>query len=233
MDINSDLKYMAMSLGLHAIGWAPAEAYRGAPEGHRPQDILPEAKSVATFAYRLNNGALDNLPAARNQYMLEFAAANQILSQAAHKIARLLESRGFISVGIGPEADIGDYSRLKGDFSHKHSAVICGLGSFGINNLLLVDRAGARVRLASVITCAELKPGDNTAADYCTRCGECVSRCPSGALEEWEGKYSPQTGWVINKEKCAHYMFVASAGKRCGLCVAACPAGRREAGSGK
>lgn len=223
MDINSELNYLAISLGLEATGWAPAEAYSGAPEGHRPQDLLPGAQSVITFAYRLNNGALDNLPSTRNQYMLEFNAANHILLQAAHRIARLLESKGHTSMGIGPEADTGDYQRLKADFSHKHSAVICGLGSFGRNNLFLSDRAGARVRLASVITAAGLEYTGAAPADNCTRCGECVSRCPAGALDGWEEKYSPRTGWVINKEKCAHYMFATNAGKRCGICLAACP----------
>lgn len=224
MDINSEISYLAMSLGLQSFGTAPVSAYGGAPQGHQPQDILPGAKSIITFTYRLNNGALDNLPATRNQYMLEFTTVNQILAQAAHKIARLLEGKGFVSVGVGPEADIGDYSRLKADFSHKHSAVACGLGSFGINNLLLANRVGARVRLASVITSAELKYSDaGPPPDNCTSCGECVSRCPVGALSRWEGRYSPQTGWVIDKEKCAHYMFVTGAGKRCGLCMAACP----------
>lgn len=225
MDINSELSYFSMSLGLHSFGCAPVQGYSGAPQGHRPQDILPEAKSVVTFAYRLNNGALDHLPATRNQYMLEFTVVNQLLAQAAHKIARLLESKGFVSIGLGPEADIGDYSRLKGDFSHKHSAVICGLGSFGINNLLLVKKAGARIRLASVITSAELKYSDTGRHENCTTCQECVSRCPVGALDRWEENYSPQTGWIIDKEKCAHYMFVTGAGKRCGLCMAACPIG--------
>ncbi|MFZ5633989.1 MAG: 4Fe-4S dicluster domain-containing protein [Bacillota bacterium] len=226
MDINTELSYLAMSLGLHAFGCAPVSAYSGAPEGHHPRDILPEAQSVVTFAYRLNNGAVDNLPRTRNQYMLEFTAVNQILVQAAHKIARVLETRGFPSIGIGPEADIGDYSRLKGDFSHKHSAVLCGLGSFGINNLLLVSRIGPRVRLASVITGAELKYSGTAPAENCTACGECVSRCPAGALDRWEGNYSHKTGWVIDKEKCAHYMFASNNGKRCGICVSACPVER-------
>lgn len=223
VDINSELKYLAMSLGLYKFGCAPVSAYSKAPVGHRPGDILPGAKSVVTFTYRLNNGAVENLPGTRNQYMLEFTAVNQILTQAAHKMARFFEDRGYMSLGIGPEADIGDYARLKGDFSHKHSAVICGLGAFGINNILLTEKAGPRVRLSSVITTASLNYNDAVTESNCIACGECVSSCPSGALNGWEGNYSPKTGWVIDKERCAHYMFVTNAGKRCGMCVAVCP----------
>lgn len=226
MDINTELNYMTMRLGLYKSGCAPVSAYAGAPPGHRPEDILPGAKSVITFAYKLNSGAIENLPKTRNQYMLEFNAVNQILLQAAHKITRLLEDRGFISIGLGPEADIGDYPRLKADFSHKHSAVICGIGTFGVNNLLLAGKAGPRVRLASVLTAAELKYTNTKAESSCITCGQCAENCPSGALSRWEGNYSPQTGWVIDKERCAHYIFVTNAGKRCGMCIAACPAER-------
>lgn len=217
----TDLKKFALELGISAIGAAPVQRYEQAPQGHRPGDFLPAAKSVITFAYRLNKGPLNNLPISRNQYMVEFEAANQFLLRTAHKIARFLESFEYESIAFGPEASIGDYSRLKGDFSHKHSAVLCGLGSFGINNLIFTAD-GSRVRLASVVTAAPLEYDEPSVASACEMCLRCVHACPSGALDGWEGKYSPRSGWVIEKEKCAHYMFVTSAGKRCGLCIKAC-----------
>lgn len=222
MDLQKELNYMTLTLGLNSIGFAPLERYQAAPEGHRPEDILPGAKSVITFSYRLNNGALNNLPLTRNQYMLEFNVANQHMAMVAHKIVRLLEDRGFESVAVGPEADIGDYSRLKGDFSHKHSAVMCGLGTFGINNLLLVNKYKARVRLASVITSAGFNYSEPLKESNCQGCLKCVEICPVGALNNWKGQYRPETGWAMAKEKCAHYMFVTGGGKRCGLCIKAC-----------
>jgi len=220
--LTDKLKNYAYDLGVTAIGTAPVNRYKLAPPGHRPADFLTAAKSVVTFAYKLNNKPLNNLPITRNQYMVEFEAANQFLLQTAHKIARFLESSGFESVAFGPEAAIGDYPRLRGDLSHKHSAVLCGLGSFGINNLLLTPEHQARVRLASVITTAPLDYDKSLDESGCSRCLKCVRECPSCALDDWEKSYSPQTGWTINKEKCAHYMFVANTGKRCGLCVRAC-----------
>ncbi|MHB8986044.1 MAG: 4Fe-4S dicluster domain-containing protein [Eubacteriales bacterium] len=216
------LKHYAYELGIVTIGTAPVERYQQAPSDHRPEDFLPGAKSVTTFAYQLNGGPLNNLPVTRNQYMVEFEAVNQILLQTAHNIARFLESSGYESVAFGPESAIGDYPRLKGDFSYKHSAVLCGLGSFGINNLLLTPEHFARVRLACVITAAPLEYDEPLATQACHQCLKCVRACPSGALDNWEKSYSMQTGWIISKEKCAHYMFAVSAGKRCGLCVKAC-----------
>lgn len=220
--LTTQIKKLALELGAGGIGAAAAESYHGASEGHRPSDILPGARSVLTFFYRLNNGPVNNLPAARNQYMVEFDAVNQILLQMVHQITRAIESGGYESLGMGPEAAIGDYPRLKGDLSHKHSAVLCGLGSFGLNNLLVTPEHRSRVRLASVITTAQLDYDQPLDVHACNQCQKCIKICPSGALDNWEGNYSHQTGWVINKEKCAHYIFVTCSAKRCGLCVKAC-----------
>ncbi|MFZ5646083.1 MAG: hypothetical protein ACOY30_00490 [Bacillota bacterium] len=221
-NLTLELKELARGLGAADIGAAPADRYHNAPEGHRPEDFLPGAVSVITFTYKINKGPLNNLPRTRNQYMVEFEAANQILLQMSHKIARFLEEKGYESSAFGPEASIGDYSRLKGDFSHKHSAVLCGLGHFGINNLLITPQHRTGVRLASVATTATLDYAPPSPSKYCEECLQCVHTCPSGALDGWEGNYDPLTGWTISKEKCAHYMFVTSQAKRCGICVKAC-----------
>lgn len=223
MDIASELKYFALSQGLSAIGAAPAAAYSGAPEGHRPEEYLPGAKTVITFSYPMNRTAILNLPRTRSQYMMEFNTVNQLISQAAHKIARMLEEKGYPSLAVSPEAAIGDYPRLKADFSHKHSAVLCGLGQFGLNNLLLTPKYGPGVRLGSVITKAEITlDSPSIEGSLCDNCGKCTKACPAGALERYREDYSPSTGRPMDKEKCAHYMFVAQSGKRCGLCIKAC-----------
>lgn len=221
-DLTKELKSFVAQLGAVAVGVASVDRYEGAPAGHHPAEYLPGVKSVVTFAYNLGKGAVNNLPVSRNQYTQEFDAANTVLGKMAHKTARFLEDKGFESIGFGPDASIGDYSRLKGDFSHKHSAVLCGLGNFGIHNLVITPEYRSRVRFASVLTMAELEYDEPAETKDCEKCLQCVKICPSGALAHWKGNYSAQTGWVINKEKCAHYIFVKNQGKRCGMCVKAC-----------
>ena len=221
-ELTNELKSYLIGLGAVAVGVAPVDRFELAPAGHHPAEYLPGVKSAVTFAYNLGKGAVNNLPVSRNQYTQEFDAANAMLGQMAHKGARFLENEGFDSIGFGPEASVGDYSRLKGDFSHKHSAVLCGLGNFGINNLLINPEYRTRVRLASVLTTAELEYDEPAGSQGCEKCLKCVKMCPSGALDNWKGNYSSQIGWVIDKEKCAHYIFVKNQGKRCGMCVKAC-----------
>ena len=56
-------------------------------------------------------------------------------------------------------------------------------------------------------------------------CEECIRICPVHALDGWEGNYDPETGWVIDKQKCYNYIFTTLKGQRCGLCIKACPVG--------
>jgi len=46
------LKSLALKSGVDLCGIAPVERFRGAPEGFRPTDIYPSAKSVLVFANR-------------------------------------------------------------------------------------------------------------------------------------------------------------------------------------
>ena len=46
-------------------------------------------------------------------------------------------------------------------------------------------------------------------SDDCVMCGTCAGECPSGAINEGDGKY------VIDADACVD----------CGTCVDACPAG--------
>lgn len=79
--------------------------------------------------------------------MLEHDHANRHLDQASHRITKFLEEKGFNSIGFDTGA--GFYheagkalKRFSGDISHKHVAVACGLGKFGLNNLVLSPKWG-------------------------------------------------------------------------------------------
>lgn len=45
-----------------------------------------------------------------------------------------------------------------GDLSHKHAAVVAGLGVLGKNTLLITPQFGNRVNLVSIVTDLEIEP---------------------------------------------------------------------------
>ncbi|MCW4026484.1 MAG: 4Fe-4S dicluster domain-containing protein [Candidatus Bathyarchaeota archaeon] len=232
MGLTEDLRDYARLLELDFIGFCSAESFDEAPEDRRPRVYLEDARSIISIGYKLNYAPIQNLPTSRSAYMLEHDYANRHLDQASQKIARFLEERGFDAIGF--DSGAGFYheagktpERFAGDFSHKHAAVACGLGKFGLNNLVLSPRWGPRIRLAAVITSAKLGYDRPLEKNTCLtpECEECVKICPVHALDGWKGRYDPEKGWVIDKRKCYDYIFTTLKGQRCGLCIKACPVG--------
>ena len=119
-------------------------------------------------------------------------------------------------------------------FSHRHAAFLAGLGNFGTNNMLLTPEFGPRVRFASILTSAEIKPDPLLEKPLCIRCQRCVEACPVHALDE--GDYPAA---LTDKKTCA--IRSEALAKRfmspCGICIKVCPVGedrtrfgREEAG---
>ena len=128
MNLTDEVKEFLYAQGADLVGVGRAENLMSAPQGHRPNDYLPTARSFVSFAYSLNRAALLNLPKSRNEYLLEFDYVNTKLDNLAYKTARFLESKEFLSMAVPAPGSIGDLNRLMGDISQKHAAVVAGLG---------------------------------------------------------------------------------------------------------
>jgi epoxyqueuosine reductase QueG len=156
---------------LDFFGVAPVERFKYAPEGHRPEDILPEAKSVISIGARILEGVSIN--ALRVQYKgfprhlfysylwYGYGLLNWIiLDRTAYIVANMLEKEGHIALPIassGSEWSSKEGERRHfGQFSNRHAAVAAGLAEFGLNRLALNPSTGPRARWVSVITTAEL-----------------------------------------------------------------------------
>jgi len=232
MGLGEDLREYAELLEIDFIGSCSASSFEGAPEDRRPGVYLEDAVSIVSIGYKLNYTPIQNLPESRSAYMLEHDYANRHLSQSSHKVTRFLEKRGFKAIGF--DAGAGFYAKIgkspetiAGDFSHKHVAVASGLGKFGLNNLVLSPKWGPRIRLATIITNAQVEYSRAHEESPCPtdECLKCIEICPVRALDGWKGKYDPERGWVMDKRKCYDYIFTTLKGQRCGQCIKACPVG--------
>jgi epoxyqueuosine reductase QueG len=117
---------------------------------------------------------------------------------------------------------------LPGMFSQRHAAVRAGLGEFGLNNVVVTERFGPRVRFNSVVTTAPLtaSPLLSTKACLGVTCNICIDECPARAftvLAEaqragvWLDPVS-RTDWTICRERREP---LACAGR----CLRVCPVG--------
>ncbi|MBP1732355.1 MAG: hypothetical protein H6Q55_2784 [Deltaproteobacteria bacterium] len=193
VNLSKDLRKFAVEqLGLDLFGIAPAERLQGGPEGGRPADYLPNARSVLVGAMKIPDAAVDvaghyeEPGKTLGPYMwYGYVIPNWELSSAAGRLAKFLEARGFKGLPFPPTGLLYRYGN-RADFSHRHAAVAAGLGQFGFSGLFLSAAFGPRQRLVSIITDAPLDPSpmyDGPKLCQPDVCGQaCIKSCPTRAM---------------------------------------------------
>jgi epoxyqueuosine reductase QueG len=63
-----------------------------------------------------------------------------------------------------------------------HAALLAGLGTFGVNNMILTPEYGPRVRFGSILSSADLPPDNILEMQLCNHCMRCVEMCPSNSI---------------------------------------------------
>jgi epoxyqueuosine reductase QueG len=122
--------------------------------------------------------------------------ANPLIDSVLEGVERLLRGRGFRAVaGVrSPSYGVivgGEPYRAVSTWSERHVAFACALGTFSLQRALITE-VGCNVRLGSVVTDAPLvvtpRARDDAFAN-CSyladgTCGDCIGRCPAGAITE-------------------------------------------------
>ncbi|NYT05841.1 MAG: epoxyqueuosine reductase [Methanomicrobiales archaeon] len=201
------------------------------PEPFFPQAIFPETRSVIVIGLPVILPALETAPSI--WYHDLYLTINALLDQYAYRLAAFLNGMGYPSVCV-PRDGYGGIEVLLDNpvafFSHRHAAFLAGLGSFGVNNMLLTPKYGPRVRFSSVLTAAGLPPDPLMADPLCTRCMLCVDACPAGALDA--GDYPDS---LTDKRACSGQSarLLEQQIAPCGICIKVCPIGADRAHFGR
>lgn len=196
--LSQKVKKLILQNDIDYAGIASVDRFEHAPEGHRPGDLLPGAKSVISIGTRVNKGPqLGQQIALRDRAYRHVAFSYRWLGyglinmyfndRAAFLVSRLLEEEGYVAVPIVGSA-VEDMRHMMAAFSNRHAAVAAGLGEIGWNGLCLTPENGPRQRFSSVITTAPLKPDPMYSGprlcdrDRCSELGHgrpiCARACP-------------------------------------------------------
>jgi len=169
----------------------------------------------------LSRGVLDTIIDRPNPlYFSHYRQINYLLDRVTLEVASLIEKRGFSALPV-PASQYISRDPYAAHICHRRIAWQAGLGSRGLNNLLVNPVYGSAVRLASVLTDMKFE----TAApveDGCVRCERCVYACPAGAVA------SEPEGFDLSKcletlEKFRKIPFVSQ--HICGVCISVCRGG--------
>lgn len=184
------------------MGVAPVERFANAPEGHRPTDFLPGARSVVSMSIKISAGPLMAMIrgfATRELRHITFGyrwfsyglTNLYYMDRAALLVARLLEENGHLAVPIAASG-VGSSKNYLSQFSNRHAGVAAGIGELGWIGLCLTPQNGPRQRFVSVITNAELEPSPMYSGpklcdlEKCRELGQgtplCTRYCPMDAF---------------------------------------------------
>jgi len=184
-ELTREVKEVALErLGADLVGIADVGRFAKAPPGHRPEELLPGARSVIVMAAR----ALDSTFISTNPrvYVQRYWQLRTRLQDAGYDMCRFLEDRGRPAINFPSTApqDSGPVGKMVfADFSHRHAAELADLGRIGRNQLFITPQHGPRVMLMSVITTAALLPDNLSSEEVCPEsCSLCVDKCPQRAL---------------------------------------------------
>jgi epoxyqueuosine reductase QueG len=152
-----------------------------------PKEIFPEAKTVVAFFLPFEKELVkQNLKSGVVKESIQASLdTSHLIREINEKLKTELAKDG-VTV-IVPKA-IFDYKNNGFDvlWSHKSAAYAAGLGTFGINQML-ITQAGCAGRIGSLLIAAEISPTPRPKEEFCRhkkgeKCLVCVDRCQSGAL---------------------------------------------------
>ncbi len=201
-NLKDKMKEFVLSKGADLVGIASVSRFDGAPDGHKPEDILPDAKTVIVCAKRFPNSVvMDGLATSYHNMMT--ILYNQ-LDLIAYEIAIYIEQQGGVAIPVPSGEPYYDWNPDKvhgrGDLSHKHAAQAAGLGRLGKNSLLITPEFGNRVQLVSVATNLDLESDPSVEDELCpSKCTLCIKSCPVKAIANEQ---------QVNQRICRTYMFL-------------------------
>lgn len=164
------------------------------PTHLQPDDLLPGARSVASFflpfAREIVMANRKDAQQVAFEWALAYLETNELIGHISEGLIESLGERG-VKAATEPATHTYDPNRLMARWSHKSVAVIAGLGSFGLHRMLITE-AGCAGRFGSLVVDAALEPTSGPGDPHRERClyfydqscTLCIERCPVGALKE-------------------------------------------------
>lgn len=205
-----------------------------------PKEWLPTAKTVISFflpfteEVKVGNSRDMNWPS--QEWLHGRIEGHALLNKLCLFIKSQVEEDGYNSVVPTLEKYFWSKTKLNGgtqdsdyskgslsytsNWSERHVAHVCGLGTFGLSKGLITKK-GIAGRFGSIVTELNLEADIRKYTDiyeYCTFCGACARNCPVNAITIEKGK---------NHDICSNFLDITSEKYKprygCGKCQVKVP----------
>lgn len=158
--------------------------------GHQlPEEVLPGAVSVLVYYVpftrelaRTNRGKAE---LASEQWARTYEETNAMFRDLNEELSAWLRKKG-VRAAVPEASSTFDQKVLMSRWSHRHLAYAAGLGTFGMNNMLITSQ-GCCGRFFSLVTDLRVEADTPVQGEYCLykqdqSCGVCMEYCPAQAL---------------------------------------------------
>ncbi|BBX47253.1 epoxyqueuosine reductase [Mycobacterium cookii] len=177
------LRDICLAAGADDVAFAAVDNPDLASEMPHVEQALPGTRSYISLVVKMNRENVRST--ARSVANQEFHRSGEILNEAAHRITRTLEDRGYRA--LNPSATFPmEMDRFPGRIwvvAHKPVAVAAGLGVMGIHRNVIHPRFGNFVLLGTILVDAAISSyGQPLDYSPCLECKLCVAACPVGAI---------------------------------------------------
>ena len=205
----------AMEVGADLVGFTKVKddfVFEGAEVDHRFAVVL---------GMEMNYELICNAPAPSAG--VEALRIYWRLGAATVKLAEFIRSLGYSAKAHHPRNYVNHHPTIQ----HTLAAYEAGLGEVGRNGLLITEKFGPRLRLATVTTELELPqtPKKSFGVDeYCQYCRLCEKACMGGAIPDKKEEIDGILKYTVDWNKCLPY-FAEYDG--CAICISVCVFNRK------
>jgi len=196
------------------------------PEHLHPRDILADCKTLIAYFLPFqdwipesNIGKLES----SEEWARAYVETNILIGEINDFLIGWLTGMGHETKKLNPSLNM-DYENLVSVWSNRHVAYVAGLGTFGMNNMLITEN-GCCGRLGNVVTSLELEADKRTGKENCLykydgSCTACIDNCVNDSLnlDEFD-RFKCYEMLLANGEK---YEYLGDASV-CGKCLVGLP----------
>lgn len=139
---------------------------------------------------------------------------NAIVPQADSGFKAIVKGKGMAEYPELPE------TVFSSNWSERHAAFVCGLGTFGLSKGVITKK-GMAGRFGGIVIDTPIEADEREYSElyeYCNRCGACIKRCPVGAISLENGKNHNICEELLAKSKITYAPRYG-----CGLCQTGTP----------
>lgn len=170
------------------------------PDHQMPDEVLEDASIIIAYflpfeewVTKSNTGepkegsgkgpATGDLASA--QWAQSYEVTNAMMGRLNEHIIDVVHKLGY-EAKTAPEAAVFYRDEVMSHWSFRHIAYAAGLGTFGLNNMLITDK-GCSGRYNAIVTNLDIEADQPKTEEACLfkkngTCGLCIKKCPAGAL---------------------------------------------------